>query len=86
MSHWTEECKIPLLHVGLVGKLEPTHRSKVKNQNNGKLQNIPLKFRVTWILYLKVYFHYQKQPLYYWTRRRGKKITHQMPMCHMMAT
>ena len=86
MSHWTEECKISLLHVGLAGKLEPTNRSKVKNQNKGKLQNTPLKFRVSGILYPKVYFHYQKQPLYYWTRWRGKKITCQMPTCHMTAT
>lgn len=39
-----EEGKISFLHVGLVSKLEFTHKDKAINQNKGKLQIIPLKF------------------------------------------
>jgi len=44
VSHSTEEGKISFLQVGLVSKLESTHRDKAINQNKGKSQSIPLEF------------------------------------------
>ena len=41
MSYWTDEGKIYLLHVGLIDKLESTHRGEAINQNKGKLQSTP---------------------------------------------
>ena len=41
VSYWTDEGKIYLLHVGLIGKLESTHRGEAINQNKGKLQSTP---------------------------------------------